>query len=343
MSDPAKRRRFQTRAVHTHRPPPPDQLSSSMPIFQSSTFRFETNDEFARAIRFDGPGYVYSRGYGNPTIDAFQLAMADLEEAESAMGFASGMAAISSLFLTVAGAGSRIVAGTALYGGTVSMLRTHPAPIRRRGNLRRSDGSRSGARCAARRRPLLLRDDRQPDDHGARSRGLGRPVPRGRCRVRGRQHVRVALPLQSGGARVRRGDPLRDQVHRGARGPDRRCCLYQRGSLPEAARHGDRPRRHDAAAGSMAVPAGPRHAQPADAAPLRVRGTARGGPRRASVRGARVTIRVSRPIRSMRSRLDSSATSEAPSRSRWPAGSRRAAASRRRWSSGGSRGASEAS
>ena len=94
-----------------------------MPIFQSSTFRFETNEEFARAISFEGPGYVYSRGYGNPTVDAFQSAMADLEESESAMGFASGMAAISSLFLTVAKAGSRIVAGTALYGGSVSMLR----------------------------------------------------------------------------------------------------------------------------------------------------------------------------------------------------------------------------
>jgi methionine-gamma-lyase len=123
MRDHENRRRFQTRAVHTHRPPMPEQLSSSMPIFQSSTFRFETNDEFARAIRFDGPGYVYSRGYGNPTIDAFQLAMADLEETESAIGFASGMAAISALFLTVAGAGSRIVAGTALYGGSVSLLR----------------------------------------------------------------------------------------------------------------------------------------------------------------------------------------------------------------------------
>ena len=123
MSDQPKRRRFQTRAVHTHRPPPPEQLSSSMPIYQSSTFRFETNDEFARAIRFEGPGYVYSRGYGNPTVDAFQFAMADLEETESAMGFASWIAAISSLFLTVAGAGSRIVAGTTLYGGTVSILR----------------------------------------------------------------------------------------------------------------------------------------------------------------------------------------------------------------------------
>ena len=123
MSDPGKRRRFQTRTVHPHRPAPPEQPSSSMPIFQSSTFRFETNEEFARAIAFEGPGYVYSRGYGNPTVDAFQSAMADLEESESAMGFASGMAAISSLFLTVAKAGSRIVAGTALYGGTVSMLR----------------------------------------------------------------------------------------------------------------------------------------------------------------------------------------------------------------------------
>jgi methionine-gamma-lyase len=123
MSDQPKRRRFQTRTVHPHRPAPPEQPSSSTPIFQSSTFRFETNEEFARAISFEGPGYVYSRGYGNPTVDAFQSAMADLEESESAMGFASGMAAISSLFLTVAKAGSRIVAGTALYGGSVSLLR----------------------------------------------------------------------------------------------------------------------------------------------------------------------------------------------------------------------------
>jgi methionine-gamma-lyase len=123
MSDPGKRRRFQTRTVHPHRPALPEQSASSVPIFQSSTFRFETNEEFARAIRFAGPGYVYSRGYGNPTVDAFQSAMADLEDAESAIGFASGMAAISSLLLTVASSGSRIVAGTALYGGTVSMLK----------------------------------------------------------------------------------------------------------------------------------------------------------------------------------------------------------------------------
>jgi methionine-gamma-lyase len=122
VSDTAKRR-FQTRAVHTSRLSPLEQLPSSMPIFQSSTFRFETNEEFANAIRFDGPGYVYTRGYGNPTVDAFQSAMADLEATESAIGFASGMATISTLFLTVLGSGSRVVAGSALYGGTISMLR----------------------------------------------------------------------------------------------------------------------------------------------------------------------------------------------------------------------------
>ncbi len=122
MNDPGKRR-FQTRAVHTNRHPSVEQVPSSLPIFQSSTFRFETNEEFAKAIRFEEPGYVYSRGYGNPTVDAFGSAMADLEETESAIALSSGMAAISTLFLTLASAGSRIVAGSTLYGGSVSVLR----------------------------------------------------------------------------------------------------------------------------------------------------------------------------------------------------------------------------
>jgi cystathionine beta-lyase/cystathionine gamma-synthase len=117
------KRRFQTRAVHPQRLPRIEQEPSSVPIFQSSTFRFETNERFAKAIRFDEPGYVYSRGYGNPTVDAFQGAIADLEETESAIGFSSGMAAISTLLLTMASSDSRIVAGSALYGGTVSVLR----------------------------------------------------------------------------------------------------------------------------------------------------------------------------------------------------------------------------
>jgi methionine-gamma-lyase len=119
----APKRRFQTRAVHPAELPPVDQRTASAPIYQTSTFRFDTNEAFAEAISFRGPGYVYTRGYGNPTVDAFQTTMADLEETEAALGFASGTAAIHSLFITLAGSGDRIVAANALYGGTVAQLR----------------------------------------------------------------------------------------------------------------------------------------------------------------------------------------------------------------------------
>lgn len=117
------KRRFQTRAVHTPRLPPIDQRSASVPIYQTSTFRFDTNEDFADAITFRRPGYVYTRGYGNPTIDAFQAVMADLEETEAALAFASGSAAIHAVIVTLVSAGQRLVAGKALYGGTVGLLR----------------------------------------------------------------------------------------------------------------------------------------------------------------------------------------------------------------------------
>lgn len=69
-----------------------------------------------------GAGYVYTR-WANPTIDAFEAAVADLEGTESAEAFSSGMAAISSIFLAL-GAGGRIVAARQLYGGTHSLLST---------------------------------------------------------------------------------------------------------------------------------------------------------------------------------------------------------------------------
>jgi methionine-gamma-lyase len=66
---------------------------------------------------------VYTRGYGNPTVDAFQSVIADLEETQAALGFASGTAAIHALFVTLTGSGDRIVAANTLYGGTISQLR----------------------------------------------------------------------------------------------------------------------------------------------------------------------------------------------------------------------------
>ena len=114
-------RGFATRAIHVRRPPA-EQDTPSVPIFQTSTFRFETAEDYAETIAFRRPGYTYTRGYGNPTLLAFEQAMADLEGTESAFSFASGMAAIHALVTSVTSAGDRIVASTDLYGGTFSLF-----------------------------------------------------------------------------------------------------------------------------------------------------------------------------------------------------------------------------
>ena len=82
---------------------------------------FEDAAEFAKASQEKvGAGYVYSR-WANPTVDAFAAAVADLEGAEDAEGFSSGMAAIATTLLTLCESGDRVVAARQLYGGTHSL------------------------------------------------------------------------------------------------------------------------------------------------------------------------------------------------------------------------------
>ncbi len=121
MSD-ERRVGFTTRAVHGARTPPVDQETPSVPIFQTSTFRFETSDDYAETISFRQPGYTYTRGYGNPTLGAFEHLMGELEGTESAFSFASGMAAIHTSVTAFASAGQRVVTSSELYGGTYSLM-----------------------------------------------------------------------------------------------------------------------------------------------------------------------------------------------------------------------------
>ncbi|HYG72090.1 MAG TPA: aminotransferase class I/II-fold pyridoxal phosphate-dependent enzyme [Actinomycetota bacterium] len=115
---------FSTRAIHGARTPPIEQDTPSVPIFQTSTFRFDTADAYAETISFRRAGYTYTRGYGNPTVLAFERLMADLERTDAAFGFASGMAAIHTTLTALAASGDRIVASAELYGGTHSLLKT---------------------------------------------------------------------------------------------------------------------------------------------------------------------------------------------------------------------------
>jgi cystathionine beta-lyase/cystathionine gamma-synthase len=88
----------------------------------SSTYAFSDTDAFARASHEKvGAGYVYTR-WANPTTDTFEAAVADLEGAAEAEAFASGMAAISAVFLALCSEGDRIVAARQLYGNTHALL-----------------------------------------------------------------------------------------------------------------------------------------------------------------------------------------------------------------------------
>lgn len=96
-----------------------------MPLYQTATWRFDTTRQFADVISGQAEGYVYGRGYGNPTVEAFEKVMASLEGTEAAFAFASGTAAIHAVVTLLASAGQRIVASRNLYGGTVSLFQRH--------------------------------------------------------------------------------------------------------------------------------------------------------------------------------------------------------------------------
>jgi methionine-gamma-lyase len=113
---------FSTRAVHAAVAPDVRQRPASVPIYQTSTWGFDTSEEYAAVLNFERPGHVYGRGYGNPTVDAFETVMASLEGTEAAFGFSSGMSAIHCVLISLLTAGDRVVASREIYGGTYDLM-----------------------------------------------------------------------------------------------------------------------------------------------------------------------------------------------------------------------------
>ena len=92
------------------------------PIFQTSTFFFPTDDPVTWEGKVPEGSYIYSR-WGNPTIAAVESKLASLENAQGAVVFSSGMAAISSTLLAMLKKGDRLISIEDLYGGTFSLMR----------------------------------------------------------------------------------------------------------------------------------------------------------------------------------------------------------------------------
>lgn len=91
------------------------------PIYQTSTYYFDSCEQGGRRFAGEEAGYIYSR-LGNPTVSVLEEKVAALEHAEAAVAAASGMGAISSALWTIAKAGAHIIADGTLYGCTFALL-----------------------------------------------------------------------------------------------------------------------------------------------------------------------------------------------------------------------------
>lgn len=93
----------------------------STPIYQTSTFVFDSAEQGGRRFALEEEGYIYSR-LGNPTTAVAEEKIAILEEGEAALATASGIGAISSTFWTLVKAGDHVLADKTLYGCTYAYL-----------------------------------------------------------------------------------------------------------------------------------------------------------------------------------------------------------------------------
>ena len=112
---------FDTLALHAGAQPDPSTGARATPIHLSTSFVFESSDQAAALFNLERAGHVYSR-ISNPTTAVFEQRMAALEEGIGAIATASGQAALHLAVATLMGAGSHIVASTALYGGSQNLL-----------------------------------------------------------------------------------------------------------------------------------------------------------------------------------------------------------------------------
>ena len=112
---------FRTRALHAGGVPDSATGARAVPIYQTTSFVFDSTDDAANLFALQKYGNIYSR-IGNPTVAALEERIASLEGGIGAVATASGMAAEFVTFAALVGAGDHVVASAQLYGGTITQL-----------------------------------------------------------------------------------------------------------------------------------------------------------------------------------------------------------------------------
>ncbi len=110
-----------TNLVHVGERPDPTTGSVIPPIYQTTTFAFEKNEHILDLMEGRSTGYIYTR-YGNPNYTMVEEKIAFLEEAESGLVLASGMAATSTAIMALVRSGEHIIAHADVYGGSFGLV-----------------------------------------------------------------------------------------------------------------------------------------------------------------------------------------------------------------------------
>lgn len=117
-SIPTKRKfGFATRQLHAGQIPDPTTNARAVPIYQTTSYTFNSTEHAANLFALKESGNIYTR-IMNPTSDVFEQRMADLEGGVGGLAVSSGHAAQFQAIFTLVGAGDHIVSASTLYGGT---------------------------------------------------------------------------------------------------------------------------------------------------------------------------------------------------------------------------------
>ena len=111
---------FSTKAIHGGNRKN-DVGSAATPIYQSSTFIFDSAEQGGRIFSGEEAGYRYTR-FGNPTNEVLEEKLALLEGAEACVSTASGIGAISTALWTILSAGDHVISSSTIYGDTSAFL-----------------------------------------------------------------------------------------------------------------------------------------------------------------------------------------------------------------------------
>ena len=114
--------KFETRQIHAGQAPDAATGARALPIYQTTSFVFDSAEQAANRFALTELGPIYTR-MTNPTQEVIENRIASLEGGVGALLLASGQAAITYAILNIAGAGDHVVASPSVYGGTYNLLK----------------------------------------------------------------------------------------------------------------------------------------------------------------------------------------------------------------------------